>query len=151
MEPFQGIAVEGRGVRRWKRWLIPGALVLALSLIAGANLKLGESFFRFRWAVQPQAPLAVEWEGAARRTIAHTIEALGEVDAETEVEISAQVVARIMKLPFREGQMVKRGELVVELDSADYVASVQAAEARIERLRATRQVLEAGQRPLLHP
>ena len=73
-----------------------------------------------------------------------TINAPGELEPKTKVEISAQVSARILELPFRENQLVKEGELVVRLDARDLKALLDSAnaqllseEARLEGARAS--------------
>ena len=73
-----------------------------------------------------------------------TISAPGVIEPRTKVEISAQVAARVIALPFREGQSVKKGDLVAQLDAVEFEAAVASAraamkseEARLEGARAT--------------
>jgi HlyD family secretion protein len=54
----------------------------------------------------------------------------GEIEG-TVVELSSRVGARIVKMPVREGQSVKAGDLLVQLDCADPEAQVAEGEARV--------------------
>jgi HlyD family secretion protein len=65
-----------------------------------------------------------------RRELLETVSAPGELDPEVKVDVSAEVSARILELPFREGATVRKGELVVKLDDRDLQASLQAQMAR---------------------
>lgn len=58
-----------------------------------------------------------------RKTIVQAVSASGKVRPVVEVEISAYVSAEITKLPIEEGQRVKKGDLLVELDSMRYQAT----------------------------
>jgi len=71
-----------------------------------------------------------------RRGIIRTVQAPGEVEACTEVDISSEIMGKIIELPIEEGDWVKRGELLCRLDDADYRARVLSAEANVARLRA---------------
>jgi HlyD family secretion protein len=54
----------------------------------------------------------------------------GEIEA-TQVDLSARISARVERLHAREGEEVKRGQLLVELDCADPRAALEEAEARL--------------------
>lgn len=77
------------------------------------------------------AGTAVITEAATRGTLVRTISAPGTVTPTTEVNISARVSAKIANLPFKEGDMVRQGDVLVELDSKDLAAAVAANEARL--------------------
>ncbi len=68
--------------------------------------------------------------------------ATGTVLAEQEVEVRAEIAGRVARLGFREGEAVKAGDLLVELDGAELKAQADRAEAnhllaknRAERVR----------------
>lgn len=65
-----------------------------------------------------------------RGDLTRTINAPGTIEPERKVEISAQVSARIVSLPFEEGDVVREGDVIVRLDDRDLVAALDAAEAR---------------------
>ena len=66
----------------------------------------------------------------------------GEIEG-TVVELSSRVGARIVEQPVREGQAVKKGELLVRLDCADPEAAVAEAQARLAQAQAQAQAAGA--------
>lgn len=110
-----------------------GVIVVALVFL---NERFRGSPFKLSWNVVPEVPLEVETQQPVRRAIIHTITAPGTVEPVVEVDISSQVVGRIERLPVREGDRVKVGDVLARLDSAEYRARVRSAEARVQRLEA---------------
>jgi HlyD family secretion protein len=124
--------------------LIAAALGLGiLTVIVGANARRDHDFFSFRWKLRDDPPLDVVLATAGHERIVHLIEAPGDVEADIEVEVSSQVVGRIVRLPVREGDQVKKGDLLAQLDSVDFEAQVRSVEARLQRLRANIELTKA--------
>jgi len=73
----------------------------------------------------------VEVEPVARRTVVQTVNATGKIQPVTQVNISADVSAKIIHLSVEEGDWVEKGQLLVELDRENHVASVESAEASL--------------------
>ena len=74
-----------------------------------------------------------------RKTIVQAVSASGKIQPVVQVEMSAYVSAEITQLPVKDGQRVKKGDLLVELDSTryratrdGYVASVTAAQSQLK-------------------
>jgi HlyD family secretion protein len=116
----------------WK-WVVGIAVVLgAAAVIVQANATRNIADFGFKWQVGAEAPTPVTLEPAATCNIVQTVAAPGEVEAEFKVEISSQVLGRIERMPakgdsaetyagqLREGDPVKKGQVVVVLDSRIY-------------------------------
>jgi HlyD family secretion protein len=80
--------------------------------------------------------LGVEVEPAERREVIETVNAIGRIQPVVQVDISADVSAKITRLPVVEGQWVERGQLLVELDRERYVAEVESAEANLRAAQA---------------
>lgn len=59
---------------------------------------------------------------AALRTIEAVVTAPGQIDPKVKVNISAHIVGKIEKLYFVEGQQVRRGQKLVELEKPLYIA-----------------------------
>lgn len=87
--------------------------------------------------VAPALEIEVETETPEQRGIIRTVQAPGEVEAIEEVDISSEVVAKIIELPVEEGDFVKKGDLLCRLDDADYRARVLSAEANVDKLKAS--------------
>lgn len=117
-------------------------LLAAVVPIVLANLQQDTESLSFRWKITHEVPVEVKLAPVDRGPITRTVEAPGKVEADVEVKISGQVMGRITKLPFREGDDVKKGELVVQLDRVQYEAEVRSAESRVERLKSSIQLSE---------
>jgi membrane fusion protein (multidrug efflux system) len=64
--------------------------------------------------------------------VSNTVNAVGALIAEDSVILRPEIDGRIEKLLFREGQPVRRGAVLVELDAAEQRARVAAAEADVK-------------------
>jgi HlyD family secretion protein len=90
-------------------------------------------------------------EPVARRTIESTVTAPGQIDPKVKVNISAHIVGKIDKLYFLEGDHVRRGQKLVELEKHLYVAARDRARAQlasqrveVQRSRAALRTAEAS-------
>lgn len=62
-----------------------------------------------------------------------TIQEVGSVEAEQSVNVISQVGGTLKKINFQEGQIVKAGDLLFEIDPSVYAADVTQAEANLQR------------------
>lgn len=123
---------------------ILGMILLGgVSIIVAANFQRPAGSFQFKWDLHREVPTEVRLDPAQIGTIVHSVSAPGDIEADIEVSISAQVLGRITSLPVREGERVKKDQLVVKLDSVDFEAQVKSAEARVQRLRSAIESSEA--------
>jgi HlyD family secretion protein len=81
--------------------------------------------------------VAVETETVARSTVIETVTATGKIQPMTQVNISADVSAKITRLAVQEGDWVDKGALLLELDRERYVAAVESAQASLSSALAT--------------
>ena len=86
--------------------------------------------------VAREIEIAVETAIPEQRGIIRTVQAPGEVEACAEVDISSEVVAKILELPVEEGDLVEKDQLLCRLDDAVYRARVLSAQANVARLEA---------------
>ena len=80
--------------------------------------------------------LEVQTAKASRQRIVQTVNGTGKIQPQTQVKISADVSARIVQLPVREGQWVEKGTLLVTLQRDRYLAAVESAEAMVRSAQA---------------
>ncbi|MFI4917025.1 MAG: efflux RND transporter periplasmic adaptor subunit [Phycisphaerales bacterium JB060] len=94
-------------------------------------------------------PTRVVVEPARRGDLRRTINAPGAIEPKHMVQISAEVSARIVALPFAEGDFVRKGDVICRLDSIDLEARLDAAESRVRsqesQLDGARAELELAQ------
>ncbi|MDP1677431.1 MAG: efflux RND transporter periplasmic adaptor subunit [Bacteroidota bacterium] len=88
--------------------------------------------------------ITVQTEKVARRTITQMVNASGKIQPETMVKINAEVSGEITMLPIKEGDKVKRGELLVRIKPDQYQAQVDRAEAGLQSARASMNLQKAN-------
>jgi len=98
-------------------------------------------------------PVSVVLDAVREESFPYEIEALGTANANEAVTITSKVSNRVTAIRFEEGQQVRRGQVLVELDGAETKAELDAAKAalaesrsqfrRAEELRATQALSQA--------
>ena len=68
--------------------------------------------------------IEIETAKANEITIVETVSATGKIQPEIEVKISSEVSGEIIALPIKEGQVVKKGELLVRINPDLYTSGV---------------------------
>ncbi len=76
------------------------------------------------------APVPGDAETAARKDFTVVLENLGQVAAYNTVTVKARVDGQIMRIAFKEGQMVRAGDLLAEIDPRPFQATRDQAEAK---------------------
>jgi HlyD family secretion protein len=85
--------------------------------------------------------LEVQTATVERVTIVQKVNATGRIQPKTQVRISADVSAKIVKLHVEEGDPVEQGQLLVELDRERYEAQVESAEANVRSAQANAKLV----------
>lgn len=78
----------------------------------------------------------VEIEDVELSTVTETVAATGKIYPEVEVLISSEVSGEIIELPVREGQAVKKGDLLVKINPDLLLAAVSQTRAGVNTSRA---------------
>lgn len=78
----------------------------------------------------------VQTEKARRSDVIQTVSGSGKVKPVIEVKISANVSAEIVKLHVQEGEAVKKGQVLVELDRTRYLAALDRARSAVKSAEA---------------
>jgi RND family efflux transporter MFP subunit len=71
----------------------------------------------------------------------------GKVEASSKVELAFQVAGILVKFPVKEGQKVKKGDLIGQLRQDEFKARLKALQGQLDRERAALEALRAGERP----
>jgi HlyD family secretion protein len=103
-----------------KRILIASGAILLIAVIIFASVKGGGSKGESVYAEKVQP-----------RTIQAIVTAPGEVDPKVKVNISAHIVGKIERLYFNEGDRVRKGQKLVELEKFAYQAQYDRARAAL--------------------
>jgi HlyD family secretion protein len=103
--------------------IIGAALVLALIVISNLNS-------------QREKTVKVTIEKVEKHDLASIISASGEIKPKKNIEISAQVPGRIVKIGVKEGDEVKAGDFLLSLDSTQYEAYTDRDRAFIQSTKA---------------
>ena len=134
--------------RRW--WTAVGAATVVVAA-GGAILGLQTSHAEApAQAAPPAIPVSVA--AVVQQDVALWDEFSGRLEAVQRVDIRPRVAGAVQAVHFREGALVKQGDLLVTVDPAPYAAEVDRAEAQVvaaqARLSYTRSEMERATRLL---
>jgi HlyD family secretion protein len=76
-------------------------------------------------------PVEVRLEEVGARDLVSIVTASGKIEAMTAVDISADITGRITRIAVREGDMVTRGQFLLQIDPAQYESIVARTEANL--------------------
>jgi multidrug efflux system membrane fusion protein len=78
------------------------------------------------------------------RDVEYVVNAVGSVEAFERVQITARVAGAVERVLFTEGQAVKKGDVLAEIEPARYAIAVRSAEAALAKAKATLEEAQAG-------
>ena len=87
---------------------------------------------------------SVEVEKIELGTIIETVAATGKIQPEVEVKLSSEVSGEIIELPIKEGQDVKKGDLLVKINPDLVQGALSQAQAGLQNARAGLAQAEAS-------
>ncbi len=122
-----------------RRFLIAGAVVVALvagGIAAYFSTDSGAKEGRKAGKGPPAVPVAVA--PVVQETVPIELRAIGNVEAYSTVALKARVDGQIVKVNFREGQPVGKGDVLFRIDPRPYEAALRQAEANALRDAAAR-------------
>ena len=79
--------------------------------------------------------LEVRVQQVGRDELIEVVSAPGEIEPNVKVDVSAEISARIIELPFREGEAVRQGDLIIRLDAREFQARLESTMARRDAQR----------------
>lgn len=79
----------------------------------------------------------VRMEPVARRDLVSAVTASGNIEAKSQVDVQSEVTARILRITVKEGDMVQKGQLLVELDQVQFKGAVDRAGALLTSAQAS--------------
>lgn len=103
-----------------------GKLIIGVCLLAAAG-GAGYGVYRYR-----QAEIkAVTIEAVAARDLQAVVTASGKIEPERSIDISADTMGRVTQLAVEEGQLVRRGDFLLQIDPKNLQAQAQRGEASV--------------------
>src|SRR5204862_3461988 len=78
----------------------------------------------------------VRFETVGRRDLVAAVTASGKVQPKKKVDVSAYITGRITRLAVREGDFVRKGQFLLQIDPTIYQANLQRAEATLASAQA---------------
>ena len=104
-------------------------------LLAGIVLLIGLGVRAYLKKKTDGQTVIVTTEKAITKTIMQIVSATGKVQPEVEVKIAPEVSGEVVKLPFREGAVVKKGDLLLSIKPDVYQAQVEQQQASLVAAR----------------
>lgn len=93
-----------------------------------------------------ELPIEIQTEKVARRDLTEVVVANGKIQPVVQVKISPEVSGEIIELPVKEGQKVKKGDLLLRIKPDFYLASRRSAEAGYQAAVSGKNLADANQR-----
>src|SRR6476661_1750058 len=88
-------------------------------------------------AKKRNAATEVRLEKVSRHDLVSAVTASGKIDAQTKVDISADITGRIIRIGVKEGDMVTKGQFLLQIDPSQYEASVARAQGLVASAQAS--------------
>jgi multidrug efflux system membrane fusion protein len=116
--------------RRSTWWILAPAALASLSVLASGCTKQ-------QAAPQPRAAIPVVVGTVKIKAMPVEVIAIGHVEPVSTVSIEAQVPGQLLDVHFKEGDFVRKGQLLLTLDPRPYEAALSQAKAALARDKAT--------------
>jgi HlyD family secretion protein len=124
---------NGNGKKSKKRWWIVGGVILLALILAGVLFaKSGGT------KIDPSKLAKVE-----QGDLAKSVVATGKIEPITKVEIKSKASGIVKRLLVEEGDTVKKGQVLAELDKEEIEANVRAAQAALDGAEANLRAAQA--------
>ena len=102
-----------------------GGVILVLAAIGGLTA-----------AKRGNKAVEVRTEAVQARDLVASVTASGQVRPQTKVDLSSDITGKIVRLAVKEGQMVTKGQFLLQIDAEQASASVQRMQASVASSRA---------------
>jgi len=120
-------------MKTWKKIAIGAAVVVVLAAIVGFTVYQSH-----------KNTVTVQTDKAKRADLASIVSASGEIKPKTYVNIGANAFGKITHLYVKEGDRVKRGQLLAQLENVQPEADMNATQASVEAARTDAVAAEAA-------
>ncbi|OGC83261.1 MAG: hypothetical protein A2W07_05810 [candidate division Zixibacteria bacterium RBG_16_43_9] len=111
--------------KRNKIIIIAGVLILVVVIVLLNLFRSGEKVY------------TVEADKVKKGDLASIVTGSGKVQAKKDVKIGAMVPGLIISLPVKDGDLVKKGQLLVQIDPSEYKSAVAQTTAQLNSAKAS--------------
>src|SRR6476660_9978657 len=98
-------------MKKRTKWSVAGVIGLAIVIIGGTSAMKGRN-----------KATEVRMEKVQRRDLVASVTASGQVQPHTKVDVSADITGRIVRLSVHEGDIVTKGQFLLQIDPSQYQA-----------------------------
>ena len=106
------------------KWGVGGGIVLAIVLVGVLSAAKGRN-----------KATEVRIEEVERRDLVASVTASGQVQPQTKVDLASDITGRIVRLAVKEGDLVTKGQFLLEIDPSQYRAAAERAAAAVATSR----------------
>ncbi len=118
-KPVLSNAKKKKAKKKKILWIIVSAVVLLIVVSVVISSK-------------KEKIIEVQTEKVSRQNITQVVTATGKIQSETKVNISAEVSGELVELPFKEGDEVKKGDLLVKIRPDAYYPQLKQQNAGVK-------------------
>jgi HlyD family secretion protein len=109
---------------RKTKWGVGGGIVLAIVLVGVLSAAKGRN-----------KATEVRMENVERRDLVASVTASGQIQPHSKVDVASDITGRITRLAVKEGDMVTKGQFLLEIDPSQYRAAAERAAAAVASSR----------------
>jgi HlyD family secretion protein len=110
---------------------------MKIGLVIGVLALAGGAGIAYSLNQKKNAGTEVRMEQVARRDLVSAVTASGKIEPKTSVDISADITGRIIRIAVEEGDLVTKGQFLLQIDPAQYQAAVSRAKGVVSSTQAT--------------
>src|SRR5687768_4263031 len=106
------------------KWGVGGGILVAIVLVGVLSAAKGRN-----------KATEVRIEQVERRDLVASVTASGQVQPHTKVDLASDITGRIVRLAVKEGDLVTKGQFLLEIDASQYRAAAERAAAAVASAR----------------
>ena len=107
------------------KWSVFGGVILVIAAVGGLTA-----------AKRGKKAVEVRMEAVQARDLIASVTASGQVRPQTKVDLSSDITGKIVRLDVKEGQMVTKGQFLLQIDAQQAQAAVERMQASVASARA---------------
>src|SRR5687768_1434760 len=109
---------------------------MKFGIFAGIAVVVLVGLFMAGRAKKRNAATEVRMEQVGKRDLVSAVTASGKIEAQSSVDISADITGRIIRIGVKEGDLVSKGQFLLQIDPAQYQSNVARAEGLVASAQA---------------